>query len=86
MVEETGLECEKPVLFSVKGAPNRDPRYHIVSIVYEVTCKGELKPQAGDDAATCNFYTFKDVVGKNADEFFGDHYEILTEYYNKKIK
>ena len=34
--EETGLDGEDPKLVMVMGDPQRDPRKHIVSIVYEV--------------------------------------------------
>lgn len=48
--EETGLTGRVVRLVGVYGAPDRDPRGHTVSVVYEVLrVAGALK--AGDDAA-----------------------------------
>ena len=48
--EETGLIGSNPELLMVMGEPTRDPRKHIVSIVYSVTTD-DSEPNAGDDAA-----------------------------------
>ena len=50
--EETGLKGEIVRLLDAKGDPNRDPRKHIVSIVYLIAADGE--PVGGDDAADAN--------------------------------
>lgn len=34
--EECGIIGKNPRLFDVKGRPDRDPRYHIVTIIYNV--------------------------------------------------
>lgn len=50
VLEETGLEVAVHRLLAVLSDPDRDPRTHVVSVVYE--CRivgGELR--AGDDAA-----------------------------------
>ena len=38
------------------GDPQRDPRGHIVSIVYLVDVDEAAEARAGDDAATARFY------------------------------
>ena len=52
--EETGLKGTEPTLLMVMGDPGRDPRKHIVSIVYEIQVSEEQQPVAGDDAADAN--------------------------------
>jgi len=56
--EETGLECEVGKLITVASRPDRDPRKHCVTVVFELhrpdhlgeaEWRGQL--QAGDDAA-----------------------------------
>ncbi|MDA7492325.1 NUDIX hydrolase, partial [Candidatus Poseidonia sp.] len=49
--EETGLTGTDPSLLMVRGDPDRDPRKHIVSIVYAIEVSDDQQPQAGDDAA-----------------------------------
>ena len=44
--EETGMVGENPELLMVMGNPMRDPRKHIVSIVYEVEVKMVSHKQA----------------------------------------
>lgn len=48
VMEETGLRVVSHRLVGVYSAPDRDPRWHTVSIVYLAECEGE--PAAGDDA------------------------------------
>lgn len=52
----TGLSCQ---LLTVAGEPQRDPRGHVVSIVYLVTVHPDSQPVANDDAATAMFYPLK---------------------------
>ena len=49
LAEECGLEGEVVGIMEVRGEPKRDPRGHVVSLVYHVRAAG--KPTAGDDAA-----------------------------------
>ena len=80
--EETGLEFRignegKPLC--VRSDPQRDPRGHMISVVYVGQGYGML--QAGDDAAGAQLYTHEEVrqliaAGKLA----FDHGEILREY------
>ena len=41
--EEANLDGTNPVLLMVMGEPDRDPRKHIVSIVYEVEARANLQ-------------------------------------------
>lgn len=50
--EETGILGLNVELIDVKGAPNRDPRGHYVSIVYKVEVPEDAEPVAADDAKT----------------------------------
>src|SRR3989475_8033514 len=48
--EETGLETSVKRLVGVFSDPRRDPRGHVISIVYELDAVGG-RPKAGSDAA-----------------------------------
>lgn len=50
--EETSLDGFNCRLLDVRGEPDRDPREHIVSIVYLVNISEGVEPIAADDAAT----------------------------------
>lgn len=54
--EECYITGKQPKLVCVAGKPDRDPRSHIVSIVYHVEVDPEHKVKAGDDAATAKWY------------------------------
>ena len=60
--EETGLEGKKCTLLTVKGKPGRDPRTHIVSIVYLIEVDPAAKPKHGDDAASAKFYPLEEML------------------------
>lgn len=47
--EETGLDVRLSELLGVYSDPGRDPRGHVVSVIYIGQARG--KPVAGDDAA-----------------------------------
>lgn len=74
LLEETGLSGEVERIVDVRGDPARDPRKHIVTIVYEVVAKGE--PVAGDDAADAAWYPIADVLAGKV-EMAGDHGDII---------
>eukprot|EP00347_Sterkiella_histriomuscorum_P011088 403373799 len=82
--EECGIKAtSKPELVAVRGAPERDPRYHMISVFYLVQVPEDAQITAGDDAATAQFYGLKDVM-KTPDRFAFDHYEVLTELINTR--
>jgi len=71
--EETSLDVSDLELLGVYSAPNRDPRGHVVSIVFVAKgIQGELK--AGDDAADA-------CVVKNweKEDLAFDHREIISD-------
>ncbi len=53
--EETGLDAEVRELVGVYSAPDRDPRGHMVSVVFYLNYLGG-QPKAGDDAALVKFF------------------------------
>lgn len=55
LAEETSLLGRNPRLYTVRGKPDRDVRYHVVSIVYWVDIDNNVEPQAADDAASAQF-------------------------------
>lgn len=81
LLEETGLNGNNPKLISVMGDANRDPRKHIVSIVYEIEVSAEQQPIAGDDAADAKFWPIQSIVEGEL-EMAGDHLQIITNWLN----
>ena len=73
--EETGLDGKEPKLLMVMGDADRDPRKHIVSIVYEIQVSEEQQPVAGDDAADARFWPISTLLSGEV-EFAGDHLKI----------
>jgi 8-oxo-dGTP diphosphatase len=80
--EECNLKGKNPVLVTVAGDPKRDPRKHIVSIVYKVDVDEDAQAKAGDDAATAKFYNLREEL-KIEDNFAFDHYTIIKEFIEK---
>ncbi|MAP40114.1 MAG: hypothetical protein CL879_10935 [Dehalococcoidia bacterium] len=78
--EETGLSGRIIRLLDAKGDPGRDPRQHIVSIVYLIEAEGE--PVGGDDAADARFWPI-DLVLDGELPIAGDHMEILRDWLSK---
>ena len=54
--EECCVEGRVPELICVAGKPDRDPRKHVISIVYSVEVDPTAQVQAADDAATAKWY------------------------------
>lgn len=71
--EETGLSAKKLELFGAYSAPSRDPRGHVISIVYACEASGRLR--AGDDACEAMWFS----SGKMPSLAF-DHKRILVDY------
>jgi len=78
--EETNLTGSDPELMMVMGDPSRDPRKHIVSIVYAVTVD-ESEPVAGDDAQDARFWPLQDILDGKVD-LAGDHLQIIKNWFN----
>ena len=81
--EEAGLDGANPRLLMVMGDPKRDPRKHIVSIVYEIDAAGE--PQGGDDAQDARFWPISDILEGRL-ILAGDHGEIVERWLNRSIQ
>lgn len=79
--EECGIQGSNPILVTVAGNPKRDPRKHVISIVYYVEVDPKLEVIAGDDAAKAEWYDLLEVL-KSKDMAF-DHKDILNEFLNK---
>ena len=78
--EETNLIGTNPELLMVMGDPSRDPRKHIVSIVYLVTAP-DGEPVAGDDAADARFWPLQEVLNGEV-PLAGDHMQIIKNWFN----
>lgn len=80
--EETGMDGSNAKLLMVMGDPQRDPRKHIVSIVYEIQVDEHQQPVAGDDAADARFWPIETLLSGEV-EFAGDHLTILKNWLNQ---
>jgi 8-oxo-dGTP diphosphatase len=72
--EETGLKGSRPSLRTVRSQPGRDPRGHVVSLVYTMTIKGETDPRSGDDASKAKWFEMASLP-----DLAFDHREIIDE-------
>jgi 8-oxo-dGTP diphosphatase len=79
MKEETGLELQDLRQFRVYSDPSRDPRGHVVSVVF--AARGTGKPEAGDDA---DRYRLVDLNAVPESELVFDHAEILRDFRESK--
>ncbi|MBC7128495.1 MAG: NUDIX hydrolase [Thermoplasmatales archaeon] len=70
--EETGMNVRIKKLFGVYSDPDRDPRGHVISIVFLV--ESEDEPKAGDDAVDARFFDLD-----NLPELAFDHKKIIEE-------
>ena len=83
--EETNLDGKSIELLTIRGEPNRDPRKHVVSIIYLVTVDENAEPVGGDDAKEAKFYNLKDILSMKEKIAF-DHYGVIEEMIEKKFK
>ena len=71
--EETGLKTKIKHLIGVYSDPDRDPRWHTVSVVYLLEiCSGKLK--SGDDASDAKFFDLNQLP-----ELSFDHNNIIKD-------
>ena len=74
--EECGIKGKSAKLVTVAGNPKRDPRKHIISIVYQIEMEDPTQEaKAGDDAASAQWYDLKEVWATRDMAF--DHKDIL---------
>lgn len=75
MKEEVQLDIEIVDLLGVYSNPKRDPRFHVVSVVY--ICTSNKDPVAADDAKSVKVISLNDL--QDIDLVF-DHNEIISHY------
>ena len=80
--EECNVDGASAKLVTVRGKPGRDPRYHVISIVYLVEVDPKAVPEAMDDAASAGWYDLAEVM-KTPEKFAFDHHSILQEFLEK---
>ncbi len=81
MEEETGLKIEIEDLLGVYSDPDRDPRFHTVSVVYISRAVG--RPKAGDDAKRTTLYRLSRIPWES---LVFDHEKIIRDYLKFKEK
>ena len=72
--EETGLEAEIKEFIGIFSEPDRDPRGHTVSVVFELRITGG-KLLAGDDAAEVELFSLD-----NLPDLAFDHEVIISKF------
>ncbi len=77
--EETNLEFIDYKQFKVCSAPDRDPRFHTVSVVF--IGRGEGKLQAASDAKAAKVFKLDSLP----EEMAFDHGEVIQEYINSGL-
>ncbi len=75
MKEETGLDVEISHILGVYSDPGRDPRGHVVSVVFVGDAQG--KPEAGSDARKVHVFKLEDLPFGN---LVFDHQRILRDF------
>ena len=75
--EEVSLSVEPLEILGVYSDPNRDPRGHIMSVVFICLTLGDLNGKAGDDAKEMHWISLNEF--ENHDLAF-DHKKILQDY------
>jgi len=75
MKEEIGLEVRLSGLLGVYSEPNRDPRFHVVSVVWIGDANGE--PKAGSDAKKIKIYKLEEIP---LDRLVFDHGKIIRDF------
>jgi 8-oxo-dGTP diphosphatase len=78
MKEEINLDVEIVRLLNVYSDPERDPRFHTVSIVF--VCKASGIPKAQDDAKSVFIYKLEEIP---FEKLVFDHKKILQDYLNR---
>jgi ADP-ribose pyrophosphatase YjhB (NUDIX family) len=71
--EETGLRAGRLELLGVYSEPQRDPRFHTLSVVYLAAAEGI--PQAGDDASRAEWFAQANLP----DQIAFDHRRIIKD-------
>lgn len=80
MKEEVSLDVEIESLQNVYSDPNRDPRFHTVSVVY--VCKAYGMPKACDDAKEVYIFNLDEIP---LDKLVFDHRKIMEDFIKNEI-
>ena len=80
MKEEIGLDIVILRQFHVYSDPERDPRGHTVSVVFECVARGE--PRGADDAKVARVFAYDDIP---FDRLVFDHGRILRDYLDRRF-
>jgi 8-oxo-dGTP diphosphatase len=75
MEEETSLRVVALRQFKAYSEPSRDPRFHVVSVVFECVARGE--PVGRDDAKRATLFSYDSIP---LDRLVFDHGKILRDY------
>ncbi|MEO2083323.1 MAG: NUDIX hydrolase [Desulfurobacteriaceae bacterium] len=75
MREEIGLDVIVLRQLKVYSDPERDPRFHTVSVVFECVARGE--PEGSDDAKVARIYSYDKIP---LDKLVFDHRKIVEDY------
>lgn len=79
LAEETGLEAPAHLLqLGAYGAPGRDPRMRVVTVVYWALTDDLPEPRGDSDAASAELVPVDDILTE-PDRLAFDHHEILTD-------
>ncbi len=81
-LEETGLKVKVRGLLGVYSNPERDPRFHTITTVFQVSAEDYSTLAGGDDAAEARFFPLDDLP---PDISFG-HRDIIQDFVNKFVK
>lgn len=84
LVEETAIVGKEAELFNAYGDPLRDPRRHVITLVYIVKADGYDGLKAGDDAADAKFYELEQVLKMTEKEVAFDHLDIIKDFAEKR--
>ena len=76
--EETGLEITGLRQFRVYSQPDRDPRFHTLTVVFTASSTGT--PTAGDDAAEAGLFGPDELPEPLA----FDHADVLRDYFRAR--
>lgn len=76
--EETSIEGVELQQFKTYGTPGRDPRGHVISVIFFGKCNHQIHAKAGDDAKNLVWFKLD-----NLPKLAFDHKQILDEFFNQ---
>jgi O-acetyl-ADP-ribose deacetylase (regulator of RNase III)/ADP-ribose pyrophosphatase YjhB (NUDIX family) len=76
--EETGLQVKDLKQFHVYSDPERDPRFHTISVVF--TAKADGEPKAASDAKEAKYFSESNLPA----EIAFDHKKIIEDYFKSR--